>query len=427
MYLLRIWLAWTVSAALPRATRIFAVMNHPVKIALIREGKIPEDNRVAFTPRQCAWIQQHYPRVRLTVQPSPSRCYRDGEYRQAGISLQEDITDCDILIGIKEVPAEQLVPGKTYLFFSHTRKQQPQNRALMQALLAKKITLIDYECLVHDDGHRILGFGFFAGVVGAHNGLLAYGKKTGAYVLQPARQCHDLRALSETYFGMKLPPLKIVLTGSGRVAAGALEVMGMLGIKDVPPEEFLISDYNYPVYTQLKGEKLYRRTDGLYSREDFHRHPDRYTCHFLPFTTAADILVNGIYWEGRMAPLFTWEDMQQTGFRIKVIADVTNDREGSVPCNLGDAMLADPVYGVDRFTRQKTAPFLPGTVDMMCVGNLPNELPRDASRYFGEQLIKYVFDDLLQGEGKMIRQGTLVKAGRLTPAFRYLSAYAGLS
>src|SRR3954462_3905141 len=196
-----------------------------LKIGLIREDKFPHDNRVAFTPLQCQWIARNYPQVSITVQPSAWRCFTDDEYTEAGITLSNDLSHCDILLGIKEIPVEKLSPGKTYLFFSHTRKKQPQNRLLLQTILQQNITLVDYECLVHEDGQRILGFGFFAGIVGAHNGSLTYGKKTGAFSMVPVHECHDFKELVNHYFGVKLPPLKIAITGSGRVAAGTLEVM----------------------------------------------------------------------------------------------------------------------------------------------------------------------------------------------------------
>lgn len=403
-------------------------MSKKIRIGLVREGKVPQDNRVAFTPRQCRWIMNHYPQAEILVQHSPTRCFHDDEYSHENIPVVEDISDCDILIGIKEVPLDQLIPGKTYLMFSHTKKMQPFNQRLLQTIVEKKITLIDYECLTHEDGQRILGFGFFAGVVGAHNGLMAYGIKTGSFRLHPAHQSHDFKELAETYFGIKLPPLKIVATGSGRVAAGILEVMGMLGIKDVPPEEFLITDYKYPVYTQLKAGELYlRKKDKVYNRDDFHRHSETYECKFLPFITAADILMNGIYWDRGMAPLFHWSDLKNEHFRIGVIADITNDTRGSVPCNLGDSTIKDPVYGIDRFTGDKVAPYQPDTVDMMCVGNLPNELPRDASNYFGEQLVKYVLGALLNpasGEDQMIERATITRDGQVTDPYAFLKQYA---
>lgn len=393
-------------------------------IGLIREEKQPHDNRVAFTPQQCQWILRHYPTVAITVQPSEWRCFTDDEYRQAGIRVSENLSECHILLGIKEAPPEKLLPGKRYLLFSHTRKKQPHNRRLLQAALHQHITLIDYECLVHPDGQRILGFGFFAGVVGAHNGLLAYGKRTGQYSLVPVHRCHDFKELINHYFGAKLPPLKIAITGSGRVAAGTLEVMGLLGIKYIPPEEYLINTYAYPVYTQLKAGELYlRKTDKTYGREDFHLHPDQYDCRFLPFVTATDILMNGIYWDENIPQLFTWNDLAKENFRIKVIADITDDTNGSIPCNLGDSTIDEPVYGVNRFTKQKTQPYGPDTVDMMCVSNLPNELPRDASQYFGDQLMKYVFDELLKEESETIDNATIAHGGQLTHRFNYLEDY----
>lgn len=399
-------------------------MTKKLHLGLIREEKVPHDNRVAFTPLQCKWIMTHYPGVTITVQPSTGRCFSDEEYRTAGVQLAEDLSDCEVLLGIKEIPTDKLLAGKTYLFFSHTKKKQPHNRGMLQAILEKNITLIDYECLVHEDGQRILGFGFFAGVVGAHNGLLAYGERTGTFKFKRVHECRDFQELITHYFGVKIPPIKIVATGSGRVTAGILEVMGLLGIKYIPPEEFLINSYAYPVYTQLKAGELYlRKTDKTYSREDFHAHPENYDCKFLPYVTASDILMNGIYWDKNIEPLFSWADLAKDNFRIRVIADITDDAQGSIPCNLGDGTIEEPVYDVNRFTQQKLPPFHEEGVTMMCVGNLPNELPRDASQYFGDQLMKFVFDELMKGDSKMIAKATIAKGGELTEEYAYLSEY----
>jgi hypothetical protein len=320
---------------------------------------------------------------------------------------------------------KDLLPGKTYLFFSHTKKQQPANRQMFRAILERKITLIDYECLEHDDGQRILGFGFFAGVVGAHNGIMAYGKRTGLYELGRVHRQKSFRELIHTYFGLRLPEIKVAVTGSGRVAHGVLEVMNLLEIVEVEPDEFLARNFSYPVFTQLKGAALYEHAlTKTYQRDHFHQHPEEYVCRFLPFTRTADILMNGIYWDRAMPRLFEWEDMTHPEFRIRTIADITDDREGSVPCNLGESKMEDPVYGVDPNTRQRTAPYLPGSVDVMAVGNLPNELPRDASRYFGEQLIKHVLEPLVRGGSPIIDRATMVRKGELTAPYAYLLKYA---
>lgn len=394
-------------------------------IGLIREGKIPADNRVALTPGQCKWMQKHLPNCKILVQSSPNRCFSDQEYMDAGIEVAEDLSDCSILLGIKEVPVDMLLPDKTYLFFSHTKKKQPYNRGLMHAMIDKKITLIDYECLEHEDGQRIIGFGFFAGIVGAHNGIMCYGNRTGAYHLNRVVEVKDYRELIHTYFGLKLPNIKIAVTGSGRVAHGILEIMNLMDVQEVEPDEYMDRSFSYPVYVHLKGANLYRHTiKGTYQRDHFHAHPDEYNCVFRQYYAHTDILMNGIYWDHQIPRLFEMKDLQDLAFRIQTIADITDDKGGSVPCNLGDATIDDPVYGVDKNSFAKTAPYLPGGVDVMAVGNLPNELPRDASKYFGEQLIKYVLEDLLKGGTETIQRATILQNGQLTSHFMYLSDYA---
>jgi Alanine dehydrogenase len=399
-----------------------------IRIGLIREGKIPADNRVALTPAQCKWIHKNSNEVKVVVQSSPSRCFSDREYESAGVEVVDDINHCDILLGIKEVPVDQLVPDKTYMFFSHTKKKQPYNQRLMRAIIDKKITLIDYECLEHEDGQRIIGFGFFAGVVGAHNGIMAYGNRTGLYKLDRVYKQRSFRELIHNYFGLRLPNVKIVVAGSGRVAHGLLEIMNLMGIHEVEPDDYLVRRFAYPVYTQLKGAELYQHKEtGSYNRLHFHEHPEEYTCKFLPYSAQTDILLNGVYWDKNVPRLFEKEDVKKDDFIIQTIADVTDDANGSVPINLGDQSIEDPIYGVDKNTFEKTAPYLPNSIDVMAVGNLPNELPRDASRYFGEQLIKYVFDDLIKGGSNIIDRATMTRKGQLTSHYEYLKEYAGVA
>ncbi len=396
-----------------------------LKIGLIREGKIPADNRVALTPAQCKWIHKNSMEVQVIVQSSPDRCFSDREYRIAGIEVAEDVSNCDILFGIKEVPTDQLIPGKTYLFFSHTKKAQEHNQKLIHALVKNKITLVDYECLAHEDGQRIIGFGFFAGIVGAHNGMMAFGKRTDTFHLGRVSEVQDYRELIHTYFGLKLPKIKIAVTGSGRVAHGVLEIMNLMGITEVEPFDFLHKQFEYPVYVDLKGRDLYeRKDDGTYNRDDFHHNPTDYKCSFSPFTKQADILMNGVYWDKDISSLFSIEDFKNADFKIKTIADITNDTNGSIPVNIGDSTIENPVYGVDKFTSKKTEPYLENSVDLMAVSNLPNELPRDASRYFGEQLIKFVLEDLVKGDSPVIRRATILNKGVLTENYSYLKEYA---
>ncbi len=396
-----------------------------IKIGLIREGKTPADNRVALTPAQCKWVHKNSEVVKIVVQSAASRCFSDKEYAMAGVEIVDDVSECDILIGIKEVPVQELISNKTYLFFSHTKKKQPHNQGLLRAVLNKQIRLIDFECLEHEDGQRIIGFGFFAGVVGAHNGMMAYGNRTGLYKLERVYKQRSFRELIHAYFGLRLPNVKIAVTGSGRVAHGILEIMNLMGIHEVEPDDYLRRRFSYPVYTQLKGADLYEHKEtGKYNRVDFHTNPHTYNCKFLPYATQTDILMNGVYWDKNVPRLFEKEDATKEEFIIQTIADITDDANGSIPINLGDQSIENPVYGVDKLSLAKLKAYDKNAIDIMAVGNLPNELPRDASRYFGEQLIKYVLEDLVGAGSAIIERATITSKGKLTEGYTYLQPYA---
>lgn len=398
-----------------------------MKIGIIREEKNPPDTRVPLSPLQCADLMELYPEIEIVAEPSAHRCFTNDEFAKTGTTLQKDLSDCDVILGVKEVPIEKLIPGKTYLFFSHTRKKQPYNKKLMQSLIAKNIRLIDYECLTYKDGKRVLGFGFYAGVVGAHNGLLTYGKKFQKFQLKAAHDCASMKQMMAQYREVVLPPVKIALTGSGRVASGFLNIMEHWDILSVEPTDFLNLSYDYPVYTHLKGFDLYenKKTKG-FDRDDFHLHSKEYRCKFQPYTNVTDILMNGIFWDDQIEPLFAMEDIQKKEFKISVIADVTCDINGSVPTTIAATTIADPVYGFDRKTLRRTQPFqnTKEVIDMMTVDNLPNELPRDASRHFGEHIMKFVLPELMKGTSEMIERATICKEGKLTPEFDYLHDYA---
>lgn len=398
-----------------------------LRIGLLRERKKSADERVAFTPAQCAKINADYSYLKIVVEPSPIRCFSDGEYLAEGIELTDNLEKCDVLIGIKEVPSDHLIPGKTYFFFSHTKKKQPHNQGMMHALIEKKIRMIDYECLTYSDEQRILGFGLFAGMVGAHNGLLTYGKKNGLFWLPAANEIRSYKELLKAYERLKLPSIKIVVTGSGKVAAGVLDVFTQLDIEGVEPTDFLTHQYEYPVFTHLKGANLYARKDNdLFHRDDFHAHPEAYKCLFSSYVNQADVLMNGIYWENKIARLFEKEDIKRLDWRLNVIADITCDVNGSVPINMGASTIADPVYGIDRNTFERTTPFqnTKDVIDVMAVDNLPNELPYDASQYFGLHLEKYILPELLKPESNILKRATICENGKLTKRYEYLSDYA---
>lgn len=392
-----------------------------MKIGLIREGKNPPDNRVALTPEQCHIIQKKYTEIKIVAQTSSSRCFTDNEYRNLGIEVVESLEDCEVILGIKEVPVEMLISNKTFIFFSHTKKLQPHNKLLINAIVNNQITLIDFECLEHYDGARILGFGFFAGIVGAHYGIAAFGKKTGAFHLEKIDPKKNLRALIKNYFGLKLPNIKIAVTGTGRVAHGILEVMNLLDIKEVDKEDYQNKVFPYPVYVHLKGIDLYQhKLTGKYSREHFHKEPSAYTSIFNEYLSKTDILMNGLYWEEGIPPLFEMSDLAKRNFKIKTIADISDDINGGIPCNVVEGSIDQPVYGIDLKTGSVTVPYLENGVDVIAVSNLPNVLPIDASEYFGEQIIKELIPRLLGEHSVEIENATIIDKGNITPRFAYM-------
>lgn len=400
-----------------------------MKIGIIREGKTPPDSRVLFTPAQCKALQQQYD-VEFLVQPSAGRCIPDSAYEAAGITLTEDLSSCPVLAGIKEVPKDQLIANKTYFFFSHTIKKQPYNRSLLQEIVKKNIKLLDYEALTNENRQRVIAFGRFAGIVGAHNGMMTYGKRTGKFELNQMHQYDDYAAAIAYYETLDLPEMKIVLTGSGRVANGAAEVLDYMGIKKISPEDFLTQKYNEAVYTQLECKDYVSRRGQdkheEFEAQHFYDNPTEYESIFEPYTKLADLMINGIYWDNNAPAFFTKEEMQSEQFNIKVIADVTCDIApvASIPATLFATTIANPVFGYDPQTGEATTPYQAHVIDMMTIDNLPNELPKDASKSFGEQFTTSVIEELLGLKNTgVIERATVTEGGKLGKHFAYLQDY----
>lgn len=397
-----------------------------MKIGLIREYKVPTDKRVPFSPKQLAHLHMYYEnRIEFKVAPSPDRCFSDEEYLGKGIEVSDDLTDCDILMGVKEVPIPELIPNKTYFFFSHTIKKQPYNRSLLQEVLHRKIRLIDYEALKDSTGQRVVAFGRWAGLVGAYNGLWTYGKKSGLYTLKRAHECHDLLELMEELKNVELPPIKIVITGDGKVAKGALEIMEAVGIRRVSTDDFLHAYYEEPVFTQLAAADYnQRKTDGGFDLQEFYDIPQKYEGCFTPYTEVSDVLIAAAYWDPLAPVLFKASEISNPDFNISVIADITCDIEGSIPTTIRPTTIADPVYDIDREHFEELPAFgKQNSISVMAIDNLPCELPRDASEDFGKQLIEQVIPEFFFSGSTVIRQGTVTENGELTTLFAYLADY----
>lgn len=398
-----------------------------IKIGLLKETKIPIDRRVPLSPQQCLVVLQKFPNVSLAIESSNIRCFTDDEYRNVGLTVSPSIHDCDIFLGVKEVNIDNLIPGKHYFFFSHTAKKQPHNRKLLRALLDKKITLTDYEYLVDDKGVRVVAFGRYAGLTGAYNALLAHGKRYQTFSLKPAHDCRDLEELKRELKKVALEPnTKIVLTGKGRVAGGAREILLETKIPEVAPTDFLTRAFSTPVFCQIDADEYTRHRDGQpFNFPHFFEHPQEYANAFLPFTKAADILIAGHFWHPQSPIFFTADDMTHSDFKIKIVADISCDIPGPIPCTLRASTIDEPLYGYDPKTKQEGDPYATENITVMAVDNLPCELPRDASLSFGEQLISHVLPHLFTKTSEnMIKRATITKDGKLTNHFSYLTDFA---
>ena len=399
-------------------------MKH-LSIGLIKESKTIPDNRTPLIPKQCADLKEKFPGLDIKVESSPFRCFPDEDYRKFGIDVVDDVSSCDLLFGIKEVAIHALIPNKTYCFFSHTIKEQPYNRQLLQAILDKNIKLIDYEAITDANHIRLIGFGKWAGVVGAHYALLMLGKRTKMFHLKKAIDCLNLQELEDQYDAIDFPNKKFVITGGGRVTHGAREIMASAGILEVNKYDFLEMEFDEPVFVNLHSEDLYFHPEySTFDSHHFYAHPEQYQSNFKPFLSETDVLINCMFWDNKAPKLFSLEDIAEKSFRIETIADVSCDIEGSCPITFRESTIDNPVYGVDRYNRIETKPYQRGVIDVMAVSNLPNELPRDASKDFGKILMEHIIPDYIDNpHADIFERAQITNNAKLTERFLYLTDY----
>lgn len=397
-------------------------------LGLIREYKNPPDKRVAFSPEQCKRVQNGFQNIKIIAESSPVRAFNDKDYENCGITVSENMTVCDFLFGIKEVPPEKLIASKTYLFFSHTIKKQIHNREMLKEILRKNITLIDYECLRNRKGSRILGFGKYAGIVGTYEIFRAMGKKYNIFNWQSPSEYKNYDELKTDITKdlelIKLQKKKIVLTGSGRVISGCEELLEFMNISKVEPLTFLKKEFSQTVYTLLDIEDMFERNDGnSFTRNHFYENHKMYSSKFLPYTKISDIMINGIYWDSNLPRHFEKEDTISDDFRINLIADISCDIEGSIPITIRETTIENPVFGWDGKNQAECTPYSKNSIDIMAISNLPTELPADASIGFGEDLIKSVLPELFKSNSEIIENATICKNGELTPKYKYLQSF----
>ncbi len=398
-----------------------------IKLGVIREGKVPPDKRVPLSPKQCKIVETKFSNVEVIVQPSPIRSFKDDEYLAEGIAMSEDLSDCDIIIGVKEVNISDLIPNKKFMFFSHTIKKQAYNRPLLQALLEKKIQMIDYEALKDKTNKRIIGFGRYAGIVGCYNGFRTFGLKHKLFSIKAANACSCRKEVEEELKSVVLPATtKILLTGYGRVGHGAREILDLLPIKEVTPEEFLSQTFNTPVYTQLEVEDYYGRIDGSeFNKKDFYSNPENYKSTLPRFLSETDMYIPCHFWNNASPYILTKQDFKSETSRLSVVADISCDIDEPIGCTIRSSTIVDPIYGYNPITENEDDFMKEGVIAVMAVDNLPCELPLDASKDFGDELIKHIFPAMFQEDvDEIILRGSETNLqGTLNPRFEYLSDY----
>ena len=396
-----------------------------MKFAVIQERKSPPDRRVVLDPKSCQKLLSTFPSAELIIESSPIRAFSDADYRASGLEVVADVSAAEVLIGVKEVPIEALISNKSYFFFSHTIKKQPYNRKLLQAILDKKITLYDHETLVNESKHRLIGFGYYAGVVGAYNGLRALGLKLNCFELPKANDLNDRAALNTQLDQLTVPNVKIVLTGTGRVGQGAKEILDHLNIKQVSVDQFLNNPFTEAVYVQLDVLDYCERQDGnTLDKKDFFKHPEAYKSTFERFTAVADFFIAG-HFSGKGAPAFFSRDQAKVpSFNLKVVADISCDIDGPVACTIRPSTIDYPIYGYDAETETEVDFRNSSAIAVMAVDNLPCELPKDASEGFGQTFVEKIIPAFFNQDAfGVLKRSKMTENGKLTDAFSYLQAY----
>ncbi|WP_053991484.1 NAD(P)-dependent oxidoreductase [Mangrovimonas sp. TPBH4] len=396
-----------------------------MKFAIIKERKSPPDRRVVFSPETLKKASQLFPHATFKVEASNIRVFPNEAYSSQGFEVVDDVSDCDVLIGVKEVPVDYLIPNKSYFFFSHTIKKQPYNRDLLCSILEKNITLYDHETIVRENGARLIGFGRYAGIVGAYNGFRAWGLKQDTWNLPKAETLADQQALIAQLNTIALPPIKILLTGSGKVAGGAKEMLDAMNIKQVEVAAYLDQTFDEPVYCVIDVLDYNKRKDGkVIDNLDFFNHPEAYESNFMRFAKVTDFFIAGHFYGDGAPYLFTREDAKSEDFNISVVADISCDIDGPVGTTIRPSTIAEPIYGYEPQTETEIDYKDPKAIVVMAVDNLPCELPKDASEGFGSLFLEYVLPAFFNADKDgILQRAKVTQNGKLTERFGYLQDY----
>ena len=396
-----------------------------MKFAIIKERKNPPDRRVVLSPEKLAEAREQFPQAEFIVESSDIRIFPDEAYKALGFEVTENVSDCDVMIGVKEVPIDNLIPNKKYFFFSHTIKKQPYNRKLLKALLEKNIEMFDHETIVKKSGARLIGFGRYAGLVGAYNGFRALGLRDNLFELPKVETLADLDEVKTELDKITLPNIKILLTGTGKVALGAKEILDHLKIKEISDALYLTSKFSEPVYVMADVMEYAKRKDGkVGDKWEFYKDPTGYESNFMPYAKETDVFIAGHFY-GNGAPfLFTRDDAKHPDFRINLVADISCDVDGPIASTLRASTIANPFYGYDAQTESEVAFDAKEAITVMAVDNLPCELPKDASEGFSEMFLDNVIPAFFNGDERgILKRAKITEGGKLTERFNYLQDY----
>ena len=396
-----------------------------MKFGIIKERKNPPDRRVVFSPEKLQEFKEKFTKATIKVESSDIRVFSDEAYQVSGLEVTDNVSDCDVLFGVKEVPIEALINNKKYFFFSHTIKKQPYNRELLLAILKKNIELYDHETIVGENGMRLIGFGRYAGIVGAYNGFRAIGLTKETFSLPKAETLDSQQELISELNNINLPNLKILLTGNGKVAYGAKEMLDAMHIKQVSVDQYLNNSFTEVVYCLADVLDYNKRKDGkVIDNFDFYNHPENYVSDFMRFAKVTDFFIAGHFYGNGAPYLFTREDAKSKKFNIKFVADISCDVNGPVASTIKASTIADPIYGYHPETEAEVDFKDENAIVVMAVDCLPSELPKDASEGFGEMFLQNVIPAFFNNDKDgVLQRAKMTENGKLTERFSYLQDY----
>ena len=397
-------------------------------IGIVRESR-NDENRTPLVPEHIKKYKESNPNINFIIQPSNSRCFSDEEYELCGAKINENLNECSIIFGVKEIDPNILINNRTYLFFSHTFKINKQQKNiekhkkdLLLSILNKKITLIDYENIRGKNGTRCLGFGRFAGIVGCYNTLNLLLKVLGKQSLASAYKINDYERLVLNLKNLYFPKTKILVTGDGRVAKGVIELLNQTNIKAVSKKDFLEKKFDQPIFCNLETKDYVTNNSSTnFNLEHFIDNPQDYSSSALQYLKETDILISAHYWDPSSPKIFENEDLKDLQ-NLKIVGDITCDINGSVPTTIRSTTIEEPNYWIERYTLKEIDENNDG-IAVMAVDNLPSELPRDSSTEFSEGIIKEVLPFLLKEDDGRILNGTITTDGSFLEKYNYLNDY----